>query len=655
MPKEPGFRSNLTSLWFRLMSLGMVGLVFAEALLLVSGKVQSWTYYLATAEVVFEVVVRLIFAALAGITLGSVCTALLAPFFWHFKASRETVAEWATKVGVVLVVFLDSKLALTTLIKWSYQLSDHRSIIDTALLAAYFVAFGIALCLTRSRKEVVTSLDGLLEEKVTRRTAIATVAGAAALAATEFAFAKSAHRVTTALAPQRPKSNFLLITFDAMSAEEMSMYGTNLPTTPNIDAFARKGTVFSNFYSGSTFTTPSVATILTGTYPSESGVYQLRGRVRAGKTDKSLPHVMRAAGYASAGLFTNPFAYYLATSLENEFDVLPHPVFHPGGLQHLWDTTQPLHQDSKFGSRTDEYFDLEGVWNLITGNPNSRTSRYRPGATFEDARQILAKLPEGFFLWVHAFPPHSPYLPDLAEQGRLLPQKELLKFVDESETRWQPHYEPDQQGYVDRHRLAYNEYIASADRAFGTFMADLEARGKLRDTTVIVSADHGESFQGGVFQHGGPYQTRPVIHIPLIVRTPGQQEQREVAVTADQTAIAPTILELAGQPKPDWMRGQSLAKWLNRNGEGEGEGRAFCQYLERNSAFEPVRRGTVGVIDGHSKHQYVLDLDTQKGWLRPLNEAHIWNLDRTAENPKLAETLRAAIYSQFPDLPKKST
>ena len=48
----------------------------------------------------------------------------------------------------------------------------------------------------------------------------------------------------------------------------MSLYGYGLPTTPNIDAFARKSTVFTNFYSACTFTTPSVASLLTGIYPS---------------------------------------------------------------------------------------------------------------------------------------------------------------------------------------------------------------------------------------------------------------------------------------------------------------------------------------------------------------------------------------------------
>jgi arylsulfatase A-like enzyme len=267
-------------------------------------------------------------------------------------------------------------------------------------------------------------------------------------------------------------------------------------------------------------------------------------------------------------------------------------------------------------------------------------------------------LPNGFFLWVHVMTPHDPYHPDAAERGRFIPEDQLRTFEfekDNGERFWYPYYEPDQQGQVDLRRLAYDEFVATADRAFGAFMSDLENSGKLRNTTVIVSADHGESFEGGVYQHDSPYLTRPVIHVPLIIRTPDQRDNRSVAVTADQTALAPTILELAGQPKPDWMRGQSLVPWLDRDGQGEVEGLAFCQYLEMNSVFEPLRHGTVGVIDGRYKYQYIMNLNKQKGSLRPLDQAQIWNLDRTADNPALADQLRATIYSRFPELEQRPT
>jgi arylsulfatase A-like enzyme len=649
MAKGSGFCSTVASLWFRLISLGIVALVFAEALVLAPGKAQGWSFYLTTPEVVFEVAVRLIFAALAGIAVGTICTAAVAPFLWYFNSSRDRVAEWTTKVAVVLVVFLNSRFALATLMK----MTNHGIRFRPILLAAYALAFVVALFIPRSRREVVTSLDGFLGEKVTRRTALATVLGAAALAVTESALGKTVAVVTAAPVPQRSKSNFLLITFDALNAEDMSLYGRGLPTTPNIDAFARQGTVFTNFYSASTFTTPSVATMLTGLYPSESHVYQLQGRVRAQDAGNSLPHVMRAAGYTTGAFLSNPFAHYLAKSLGNGFDFLPEPAFQQGGLQHLWNATRPLHQDSGIGSRIDEYFDLEGRWNSLSGMPNNLSMRFRPAASFEHARELITKLPAGFFLWVHLVAPHNPYLPDSEDRGRFLPPDKVRTFEEESGGRWKPHYEPDQQSLVDERRLRYDEFIATADHAFGAFISDLENRGTLRDTTVIFSADHGESFEGGVYQHSSPYLTRPVIHIPLIIRTPNQQQGRRVAFAADQTSLAPTILELASLSKPASMRGQSLVKWLTRDGQGEPQGLAFTQYLERNSVFKPLRHGTVGVIDG--QYEYVLEIDTQKGALRPLDQAHTRTLDRTAENPVRAEALRAAIYSRFPYLRQEST
>jgi arylsulfatase A-like enzyme len=655
MSRESNFRPIVASLWFRLITLGVFGLAFAAALNLTQGEAQGWTFYLTTAEVVFEVVVRLIFAALAGIALGSLCTAALAPFLWHFKSSRERIAEWATKVAVVLVVYLDSRFALKILIKtWE---ASHGPRFTTALLAAHFLAFAIVLCIPRARRQVVTSIDGFLGEKMTRRTAIATVVGTVGLVAAEFALSKTAPVVKAALVPQRPTSNILLITFDALGAEDMSIYGYRLPTTPNMDAFARQGTVFKNFYSASTFTGSSLATMLTGVYPSEHHVYHLMGRVRAEYANKTLAHIMRNAGYSTGAFVSNWAAYYIVENLKSGYDFLPAPTFQEGGLQRLWEATGPLHQDTGIGNRADEYHDLMTVWNSLAQLPDDLHLRFPAAESFAQARKILAQMPDGFFLWVHVMPPHAPYHPGAAERGRFIPEDRLRTFENEEDDSTRlavPHvYGPEWQAQIDQRRLAYDECLATADRAFGDFMSQLESSGKLRNTTVIVSADHGESFEGGIYQHGGRYLTRPVLHIPLIIRTPQQQEGRMVAFVADQTALAPTVLELAGQPKPDWMAGQSLKRWLEGDSAGEDEGLAFCQYLEINSIFKPPLHGSAGVIDGD--YQYAVVLSTQNGGLRPLGEAEVWNIDRTAEYPARAKALREALSSRFPDLVRRAT
>jgi arylsulfatase A-like enzyme len=648
MSSSSGFLFWFRTLWLRLATLGVVALIFGESLWLAPGKAQGWSFYLTTTEVLFEVVVRLVAAAVFGFLLGTICAAILAPILGFFKSARELLVDSATKVAVVLIVFLLSRYALEVLIGWSYTIAPHRAIYDRLLYVGQFVVIAVALCIPRARRTLTSSFDGFLSPQMTRRTAIATVGSAAALALTEYALSKSVPRAMAASSPQRPKSNFLLITFDALDAEDMSLYGRRYPTTPNIDAFARQGTVFKNFFSASTFTTPSVATMLTGLYPSESAVYQLQGRIRASDAKHILPYLMGGAGYETAAFLTNPFAYYLSKSVQSGISMMPEPVFQQGFLQHLWSATSPLHQDSGFGNRMDEYADLEYVWNKLVRIPGNLCMRYRPVKSFEHARKMVADLPDGYFLWLHVITPHNPYLPDPQEHGRFLPDSKWNTYEEEFGGRWKPHYPPDQQSELDERRLRYDEFIATADRGFGDFMTDFENAGKLANTTVIVSADHGESFEGGVYQHSSPYLTRPVIHIPLIIRTPGQKEGRTVAVTADQTSLAPTILDLAGVPKPAAMRGPSLVPWLSSESPSDNTGVAFCQYFERNSVYKPLRYGTVGVISG--EYQYVVYLDTQKGELRPLSEAEVWNLDRSAENPERASALRATLKARFPEL-----
>lgn len=181
MSSNSGFGPTFSAVWLRLVALGVVSLVFGEALWLAPGKAQGWSYYLTTAEVLFEVAVRLVVAALFGMALGTVCALVIAPFLWFFKASRDFLVDSVTKVTVVLVVFLLSRYSLEVLIKWSYGISNHPALYDKLLLGAQFVVFAVALCVPRARRVVVTGLDGLLTPKMTRRTAVATMAGGASL------------------------------------------------------------------------------------------------------------------------------------------------------------------------------------------------------------------------------------------------------------------------------------------------------------------------------------------------------------------------------------------------------------------------------------------------------------------------------------------
>jgi arylsulfatase A-like enzyme len=657
-PRSETFGQALTGLWFSLTTVFAGALFVALAFFLFPGKVLGWLFYLTFPEMVYEVTVCLIFLALLSVILGGVCAIAAAPFL-RSSSSRGKTARAAIAAVSAVGIFVDLYLALLML-EGEAQLYGARA---RLVLALYCVVFVLCLLSPKARQRFTSAFDFLLGR---RTRSLAALAAAVALIALVVAgrTAPASAKVQRGAAGGHP--NILLITFDAMSAEDMSLYGYRLPTTPHIAEFASKGTVFSNFYSASTFTTSSVASIMTGLAPSETRVYQLWGRLRGPRLAQTLPHVLHDSGYATAAVTSSPVVHFFTSWFSRDIDFLDGPVYRTNSFfMKLWNASAFLHPLQPFGSRLDEFAELERATDSIAMQVNAfdhklfahSQSEFPPAETFKRAREVMSRLPQGYFLWVHVFAPHHPYLPG-AHLGRFLPTAEMR--TGESQVAFMARmdgftYTPDLQPQVDKVRLRYDEFMADADSAFGDFLSGLEADGKLADTAVIVSADHGESFQGGFFRHEHAFQALPEIHIPLIVRMPGQDRQSKVTIAADQTSLAPTILEIAGIPRADWMRGPSLTSWLNPHPEDspkiEGRGLAFNEFLETDSVFFPVRSGTAGVTDG--VHQYVVDLGTGDATLRNIAEPLVWNIDRSAEEPEVARELRDELYSRFPDLPRR--
>jgi arylsulfatase A-like enzyme len=646
------FGAILRLLWFRLITISVIGLLFAATLRDSPSRIGGWLYYLTIWEVLFEIAVRVTAVALMAVAVGTLITAAVAPFLRR-RVSRECFAERVTRTAVVVAAFDVFGIVLRALLHWAHLWKT------TIVLVCYCAAFAVALCIPRTREWLMTSLDQFLGEKAAGRTAIAIAILTATVVAGELALGMMATGVVRAAAPavRPPGPNILLITFDALSAEDMSLYGYRLPTTPRIEEFARKSTVFTSFFSASTFTTPSIATILTGIYPSEHHVYHLQGHLSRADAARTLPHLLRAGKYLTGASLSNPFAYFLAAQLGAEYDALPVSPHGSGAFMNVWDALGMLHQQRPFGSPAAEFDDFGSAWNSVTSvwrgfsRFGQTKSEFPASTSFAQAKELLARMPAGFFLWIHVFAPHSPYLPGPLYSGRFLPSGEMRTAEAQGDFPELPHYAPINQKLVDKARLRYDEFVAESDGALGAFLGELESAGRLRDTAVIISADHGESFEGGVYTHFDEDQVSPEIHIPLIIHMPGQGHGSRVAVTADQTSLAPTILDIAGRPRPDYMRGPSLLPLLTREDTGHGESMAFTQHLAGNSIFKPLKTGTVGVIEG--SYQYVLDLATGKAKLRGLAESQFWYHDRSPEDPALAKRLREAIYSRFPDLPRK--
>jgi len=637
-------------LWLRLVTVAVFGTCLATLPRLIA-MADGWRYLLTALEMVFEWVLHVLSIALFASLVATVITIFLIPALLR-PQSRTRVLSLTTKIAVALAVFVDLRVLLASLLAHSRLPGRLTSVV----ILLYYAACGLSLLFRRTRKHVAERADDLVGGRTTRRVALGLGAASAATIVAE-ALTRPPAIHLPALPKQRPPRNILLVTFDTLSAEDMSLYGYRLNTTPQIDAFAQSSFVFTNFYSASTFTTPSVASLLASQHPSEHGVHQLPGRFRRADWLSTLPFVMRRGDYATGASISSPYVHFLNQDLAAAWDILPDVQFHVRDVRRLWNATGILHQPGAIGNRALEYLNFKRAVEFLPEKAEARfplrfarlQSPFPPDASFAHARGVMDRLPEGFFMWVHVMAPHGPYLPSGKFVGRYLSPNEMRTDTDQNKVPQSGLYDPSQQPIVSKARLRYDEFLAEADDAFGTFLRELERSGRLNNTTVIVSADHGESFEGGVFGHENRYLTRSQIHIPLVIRMPGQTEGQRIGYTADHTALAPTILEIAGLRSPESMRGKSLVPVLNGSAS-EGEGAAFTQHLDTDSIFTQPQKGTVGMITGGT--QYVLDLRTGQGILRPVTQAQSWNFDASRENPALASRLRGVVYDRFPHLPR---
>jgi len=137
-----------------------------------------------------------------------------------------------------------------------------------------------------------------------------------------------------------------------------------------------------------------------------------------------------------------------------------------------------------------------------------------------------------FFIWLHLYDPHDPYEPP----------------------------EPWASRYPGR---PYEGEVAYTDSLLGGFRAELEARGLLENSLVVLTADHGE----GLGDHGeashGFFIYDTTIHVPLIIRTPDGAAKGSVVDTAvSHVDLYPTILDAAGLDGPTAVHGRSLMPFV---------------------------------------------------------------------------------------------
>ena len=358
---------------------------------------------------------------------------------------------------------------------------------------------------------------------------------------------------------RRDRPNLVLISIDTLRADRLGAYGHDRPTSPTIDRFAADAVLFENAVSQAPVTAPSHATLFTGLYPEAHRVQNMfDGEQNTGAPPlapqiPTLAEMLRAAGYATAARV--------------------------GGGN--------ISPSIGFGRGFDSYVVLQAVhgWRAIE--------------QFTVASEVLSGLagqPDPFFLFVHTYETHAPYLPlpeyrsqfvDPDYAGRIIGDADELDRIAGGAylSRHRAYFERvDRSSVADRRHLLdlYDACIRYADDAVAVLLDRIESLGIADHTIVVLLSDHGEQFgEHGGFEHDALWQE--VLHVPLVMRVPEGVRPgwhgRRVSETVGLVDVVPTLLALMDLPAPDHLQGHSLVARVEDDADEPAW--AFSQYRAR--------------------------------------------------------------------------
>jgi arylsulfatase A-like enzyme len=349
--------------------------------------------------------------------------------------------------------------------------------------------------------------------------------------------------------------SIILISLDTLRADRLGAYGSELGLTPNLDRFASQSVVFESAHAQASETLFSHASLMTSRYPSELGHLDYLFRVDG--DPPTLAQVLSNYDYQTAGVVSGGHlgpTFGMNTGFDSyqvarEWGGLVHAM--PKALDWLdgRDTTQPFFLFLHSYDVHDRYL-----------KPSPFGLSEVAGMGFPQTAVAAVKTNNGVPLVLDSLYWEGRTLPDVLDMTQVRPwspqARSQLATVEANPEMGIHSVTPDDRAFIEG---TYHGAVRYTDALFGVWMAELESRGVLDESIIVVVADHGEELgEGGLFNHRLTLSDA-VTHVPLMIRMPGGEGAgTRVSGQVGLIDVMPTLLEAAGALSPAGVQGHSL-------------------------------------------------------------------------------------------------
>jgi len=361
----------------------------------------------------------------------------------------------------------------------------------------------------------------------------------------------------------------VLISIDTCRADHLGCYGYSRKTSPNIDALATESFLFNHAVAPAPMTLPSHCSMLTGTTPPYHQVHD-NTNYRLGGSNVTLAEILRDNGFVTGAIIG-------AYVLDAQFGL-------DQGFHHYNDRIDKENREFLF-----------------------RNERPAEEVTYLANQWLEKHSDDKFFLFLHYYDPHDPY-----EAHKRFRFTSLLTIS----------FERDQ----------YDAEIAYTDHYIGQVIDKLKEMGLYEDTLIIITSDHGESF-GEHGEKGHSYFIyHSTVHVPLIVKVPGQSGPRRINDVVGLIDIVPTVCGMLGIRTASQVEGEDLSYYFGGGKLSHRDRHLYCESLTpRQYNGEPLR----GLVTNRYKY-----IQTVRPELYDLVDDHRERDNVIKDQPQTAENLR---------------